>query len=74
MRPLTPRQQQILRLKCATGKTNKEIAAQLGINIKTVKNQLSFAYRRYDAKSMAQACWRLRAGIEPVEAMRAGDV
>jgi DNA-binding NarL/FixJ family response regulator len=74
MRPLTPRQQQILRLKCATGKTNKEIAAELGIGTRQVANQLTFAYRNYDAKSMAQACWRLRAGIEPVEAMRAGDV
>lgn len=52
-RPLTPRQQVILRA-VARGRTNKEIAAELGISEQGVKVHVSRLLERYGAENRVQ--------------------
>lgn len=58
--PLTPRERAVLRL-VATGSTNREVAAELGVGEETVKTMLSRAFvklgvrRRAEAVAVAQA-------------------
>jgi len=52
--PLTPRERRLLELLRA-GKTNAEIAAQVFISEKTVRNHLSSVYRKLGVSSRAQA-------------------
>lgn len=54
---LTPRQQQILKLLEA-GKVNKEIAAELGIGIGTVKQHVVALFRRLNVKNRTMAVSR----------------
>jgi DNA-binding NarL/FixJ family response regulator len=57
---LSPRQHEIVVL-IAEGKDNKTIARQMGISIKTVKNQLTTAFRKINVESRTQAAiWALR--------------
>jgi DNA-binding NarL/FixJ family response regulator len=52
--PLTPQEQRIIAL-VAEGKTNKEIAAQLAISPKTVKNYLHNVFEKLGIKRRSQA-------------------
>jgi DNA-binding CsgD family transcriptional regulator len=52
-RPLTPRQEQILR-NVARGKTNKDIAAELGISEQGVKVHVSRLLERYGAENRVE--------------------
>ena len=66
MTALTPREIECLAL-VAKGLFDGEIAAELGIQVKTAKNSLSYAYRKLGAKSRTQACvkaWKL--GLIPL--------
>lgn len=52
--PLTPRERRVLEL-LRSGKTNAQIAAQVFISEKTVRNHLSSVYRKLGVASRAQA-------------------
>lgn len=52
--PLSPQEQRVVAL-VAAGKTNKEIAAELGLSPKTVKNYLSNIYQKLQITRRAQA-------------------
>ena len=52
--PLTPRERRVLEL-LRSGKTNAEIAAQVFLSEKTVRNHLSSVYRKLGVSSRAQA-------------------
>ena len=54
---LSPRQQQIVRLLC-TGLTNDDIAAQLEINVQTVKNLLTEARKANQCRNSLLLCVR----------------
>jgi len=51
---LSPQEQRVVAL-VAEGKTNKEIAAELGLSPKTVKNYLSNTYQKLQITRRAQA-------------------
>lgn len=53
---LSPRQREIMRLICA-GKTDKEIASDLGMASRSVSNQVGKILRKLYAKSRANAVW-----------------
>ena len=50
MEPLTTREKEVINL-IAQGKGNKEIAAELGIQLKTVKNYINSIYSKLSVKS-----------------------
>ena len=50
---LTPAQQRVAEL-VAAGKTNREIAAELFMSLRTVESHLTVVYRRYGVRSRAQ--------------------
>lgn len=52
--PLSPQEQRVVAL-VAEGKTNKEIAAAMGLSPKTVKNYLSNVYQKLQITRRAQA-------------------
>jgi DNA-binding NarL/FixJ family response regulator len=52
--PLTPRQREILVL-VAAGRSNAEIAGELGIGVETVKTQLNRLFRKLGVRTRAQA-------------------
>lgn len=52
--PLSPQEQRVVAL-VADGKTNKEIAADMGLSPKTVKNYLSNIYQKLQITRRAQA-------------------
>lgn len=52
--PLTPQQDAIMRL-VARGLVNKEIAAELGIEQRTVQNHLYLAYQKIGATNRLEA-------------------
>jgi DNA-binding NarL/FixJ family response regulator len=52
--PLSPQEQRVVAL-VAEGKTNKEIAADMGLSPKTVKNYLSNIYQKLQISRRAQA-------------------
>ncbi|MFE5409539.1 LuxR C-terminal-related transcriptional regulator [Microbacterium sp. NPDC056569] len=52
--PLTPRERQVLAL-LASGQTNKEIAARLGLSVKTVMHHSMAIYRKLDVRGRAEA-------------------
>ena len=47
---LTPRQHRLVRA-IVRGRTNREIADELGMSEQTVKNQLSVVFQRFDVRS-----------------------
>ena len=53
LRPLTARERQLARL-IATGLTNREIAAQLGLSVFTVRNEVGRILRKLKAKNRSQ--------------------
>lgn len=60
VRPLTPRQREVLTL-AALGLPNKRIARELGIAYQTVKQHLSNIYERLGVRSRTEAAvWMLR--------------
>ena len=65
-RPLTPRQHVILR-SIARGKTNKDIAAELGISEQGVKVHISRLLERYGAENRVELVSITRAWPEPDE-------
>ncbi|MDP9275669.1 MAG: helix-turn-helix transcriptional regulator [Chloroflexota bacterium] len=65
-RPLTPRQHVILR-NVALGKTNKDIAAELGISEQGVKVHISRLLERYGAQNRVELVSLTRAWPEPDE-------
>jgi FixJ family two-component response regulator len=60
---LSPRELQIMALACA-GKQNKQIAAQLGIQVITVKVHRSNVMRKMEASSLAELV-RMAQILEP---------
>jgi DNA-binding CsgD family transcriptional regulator len=56
---ITPREQQVLAL-LAAGKSNKEIARDLGVSPNTVKTQLASLYHKLDVERRTQAVQRAR--------------
>ena len=52
MSPLTPRQREIVRL-LAEGKTNKEVAAALGISVKTVETHRTNIMRKLQLRAFS---------------------
>lgn len=62
-RPLTQREAEILKL-AASGLTHKEIAYQLGISAKTVRNHMANLYEKLNIHARAQAVvWAIRLGL-----------
>ena len=60
---LSPREEEILRLVLA-GRTNKAIAASIGISEKTVEFHLSHIYNKIGMRSRMQAgIWAIQQGI-----------
>ena len=51
--PLTRRQRDVARL-AASGRSNREIAQQLGVGIRTVESHLDAAYRRVGVSSRTE--------------------
>jgi DNA-binding CsgD family transcriptional regulator len=75
-RPLTPRQQVILS-SVARGKTNKDIAAELGISEQGVKVHISRLLERYGAENRVELVTLTRAWPEEAEsdyAELSGDI
>jgi DNA-binding NarL/FixJ family response regulator len=56
-RPLAPRLQEILDLKCRCDLSHKEIGARLGINEQTVKNHVTRLLDLYGCRSMHATCF-----------------
>lgn len=52
-RPLTPRETQVLNHLVA-GKSNKEIAAVLGISARTIEDHKAQLYRKWGVRNLAQ--------------------
>jgi DNA-binding CsgD family transcriptional regulator len=52
--PLTPRQREIM-IHIAAGDSNKQIAAQLELSERTIKNQLGHIFRKLDVENRTQA-------------------
>jgi DNA-binding NarL/FixJ family response regulator len=48
--------------RAAAGRSNREIAAELVVSVRTVESQLSAAYRKLDVQSRGQLAAALRAG------------
>jgi DNA-binding NarL/FixJ family response regulator len=64
---LTPRETEVLRL-LAQGKSNKEVAADLVIGIKTVKTHVSSILSKLDVSSRTQAALHaVRIGLVSLE-------
>ena len=60
---LSAREREVLRL-LASGETNGQIAALLGISINTVERHVSNTYRKIDARGRADAtAWAVRRGL-----------
>ena len=62
--PLSPAQQRIAR-RVAAGRTNREIAAELGVTSKTVEWHLSRIYRQLGLRSRTELAVQLAAGEIP---------
>jgi DNA-binding CsgD family transcriptional regulator len=56
---ITPREQQVLAL-LATGRSNKEIARDLGVSPNTVKTQLASLYQKLEVERRTQAIQKAR--------------
>jgi DNA-binding CsgD family transcriptional regulator len=52
--PLSPRQREIM-IHIAAGDSNKQIAAQLNLSERTIKNQLGHIFRKLDVENRTQA-------------------
>ena len=62
---LTDRQRQVIQ-QLATGRTNKEIAAQLGLTPKTVMHHTVAIYQRLGVRGRSEAvAWAIQAGVAP---------
>ncbi|MDE2291640.1 MAG: response regulator transcription factor [Elusimicrobia bacterium] len=60
---LTQTQMRVLAL-LGEGKANKEIAAELGCNVKTIKNHLNVLFQKFDVKNRTEAVVKgIRAGL-----------
>jgi pimeloyl-ACP methyl ester carboxylesterase/DNA-binding CsgD family transcriptional regulator len=60
---LSPREREVLAL-VASGETNGQIAAMLGLSINTVERHVSNAYRKIDVRGRAEAtAWAIRQGL-----------
>ena len=63
IRAITPRQVQAIRLLCA-GRSQKQIADEMGCSIKTVGHHFDHAYLRTGARGRVMlALWAVRNGI-----------
>lgn len=75
---LSPRQLEIVRLRCEDELTYQEIAVRLGCHFQTVKSHMQDIFRRWDVVSTGGLCYRLyRYGLPPdvrVEAQRPESV
>ena len=61
--PLTPREREVL-LALASGATNREIAAQFGLSVKTVMHHSVAIYRKLGVRGRAAAtAWAYRDGL-----------
>lgn len=60
---LTQTQMRVLAL-LGVGKANKEIAQELGCNVKTIKNHLNVLFQKFDVKNRTEAVVKgIRAGL-----------
>lgn len=66
---LTPRQREIVILRCERGLTNKAVAAALNISMSTVKRHWMHVHQRLGVVSAPAACWLLGRSL-PVPALR----
>ena len=58
----TPREHRLVRA-IVRGRTNREIADELGVSEQTVKNQLSVVFQKFDVRRLALAAAALRRRI-----------
>jgi DNA-binding CsgD family transcriptional regulator len=57
---LTPREREVVR-QVAAGQSNKEIAAALGVSVRTIEHHITNLYRKLGARSKADAtAWAVR--------------
>lgn len=56
---LTPRQQEIVLLRCREGLSGKETAKRLYLSPQTVKNHVTQILRRTGATAVDQLCYRV---------------
>jgi pimeloyl-ACP methyl ester carboxylesterase/DNA-binding CsgD family transcriptional regulator len=60
---LSAREREVIRL-LASGESNGQIAARLGLSINTVERHVSNSYRKIDARGRAEAtAWAIRNGV-----------
>jgi two-component system, NarL family, nitrate/nitrite response regulator NarL len=60
---LTDREREIVR-GIARGRTNREVATDLGISEQTVKNQLTIVYQKVHCKNRLElAVWAMKHGL-----------
>ena len=63
MQRLTPREREIVR-SIARGRTNREVAEDLGISEQTVKNQLTVVFQKLHVKNRLElAVYAMRHGF-----------
>lgn len=62
IRGLTPAEEHVA-LLAAAGRSNAELAAELGLTVKTVEWHLSRVYRKLGVRSSAELADRLRPGF-----------
>jgi DNA-binding CsgD family transcriptional regulator len=53
-----------------TGRSNREIAAELGVSVRTIESQLATVYRKLEVHSRGQLAAALPAGADPAAAPR----
>jgi len=62
---LTRQEAEVLR-QLASGRTNREIAAELFLSVRTVENHIANAYGKIDARGRAEAtAWAIGHGLVP---------
>lgn len=74
---LTPREKEMLSLRCIYGKSVKEIASEMGCSPNTIKAFMTQVFRKSGAESSAEICTIVgyQLGLsDRVEAMRPYDV
>ena len=64
---LSPQEYEVLR-RVAAGYTNREIAGELVLSVRTVENHIANAYGKIGARGRAEAtAWAIRNGLGPAE-------
>lgn len=72
-RHLTPRQRELITLRCQHGMTNAQAAAALGLAESTVKNHMSTLHHRFHQRSMNRICFEF-GRVTAVASVRPDEV